>query len=297
MKKFIVFIWFYFALLSFVYSSDYCAAEPDEYVLKCTFHNDLFDRDLLCLNSDCTDKMYTYDTNIFLLEVGNVSSFVYKDTINLKAISDDVFILKQICKEKFTDSFLSFLRRSVTSSNPTYSGDKLLIEPFTNENYELALSNLNDYECYSESIDISGGWIVKSRTLKEYCFITDVGGCFLTEKSFKDSIYYQMKNSTDKFLRNIFSILLGIGIALGIFGFLIHIFENKKIDRFFKITQKKITISIIISIPLLYLSGLLVNIYLNEIYYILKEVFVVIGILLSYIITCIVNYYLEELKK
>lgn len=287
--------------LPLAYSQDYCATQKDDYLIKCTFHDDLFERDLLCLNTQCSDKMYTYDTNVFLLEVGNKSSFVYKDTINLDAISDNVFILKQICKEKFTDSFLSFLKRAISNEKATYSGEKNLIEPFTNENYERALNKIGEYECYSEKVEISGGWIVKSLELKEFCLIEEdkSNSCFVTKKSIKDYIYFGVNNSSDKFFRDAFSILLGVGIALGLFGFLIHIFENKKIDKFLKITKRKIIFSIIISIPLLYLIGFFVNKFLINVYFsfmILKEVLIIIGILLSYVISCIIEYFIDELN-
>ena len=305
--KFLSLVLAIFFVLPYVYSN-VCVSEPDEYVLKCTFKKDLYERDFMCLDLNCSDKIYGYDEDVVILEISDYKSIiVYNGIVNLQDITGYTKYLRQLCEERISDSFLGFLNRKIRDydlGTNLYSGEKIIILPYSAENYEKAMgrteSNSNLLDCYENEVETSAGWLIESRKLRSYCEISEEGSCISAVVNKWEFLKFLINDKSALAMKYLLTILLGFGVVMGIFGFFVHLIENRALHDFFKIDKYKLIITLIIMIPLSYVFGYLLDLMFFEIYYrlpLIKEGVIICAILVSYIVSSFIYYYFISVKR
>ncbi|NQZ84957.1 MAG: hypothetical protein HRU03_04520 [Nanoarchaeales archaeon] len=258
MKKY--FIWFllFCTLISTSYSTNQTCIKPDEYILKCDFEPTLKERSFTCINKDCTDKLYTLSETLFLADLKSINDSIriLDGQINLNEIENNLELVQILCEREISPKLLEIFQKRVfqtkVKATQSFTGNFLTIEQET----PYSTQRQTKFNCYNSEFETYLGWQIEIRTKQEYCdFIETTPACYKQKINLIGLL--TESNEFNNLIK--YSFVLITAILVGIVGLFTHLLETRKLKEFIKITKSKVIISIIISYPILYFFGRIID--------------------------------------
>lgn len=303
--RFLLIVTLFFALISSAYSINSCVNEPAEFIVKCTVPEKYFRQDYTCFNKNCSDIMYNKGKYQELHINGEFRTNIFQNNIPIVKLKNDLSIIQEICQERIEDETLDKIQDKVdfyfNNIFNYYGEQKLIIAPYELVNIEdfnrEIRSSKNFENCYDSSVERVGNWLIGEKKRKSYCDLRydEENGCFFISKSYPKFIGFlffnpNIPNSIYLFTLSIIFILIILKVM-----FVKKLNEKRELDEFFKITNKKIYLKIILLIPLAFIFGsiidylLIINRY-EEIGLLTNFLLFLIVIYIIYFISCLIRY-------